>query len=192
MLQAQKRAGRGRGRKVQKGEKISPVLQAKIGARVEKIFSVKQLVVYHLWGGAAIFLGGKGRKVALPGGHLNRFPESVQTSGYFQFSSSWGCLPDVISKHAWRRFPVYEVWLRQNSPNLLSSYHQPTQCLTTQKKKIRSCELKIDGKLGSNDSNDNEIGKKAIGSLFRLVNTPLSHFFVHFFAVTAWLWCKTS
>lgn len=95
------------------------------------------------------FPGGKRYKgIALPGGHFNRFPESVQTSGYFQFSSAWGCLPDVISKHAWRGIPVYELWLRQDSPNLLSSYHQPTQCLTPQKKKKRSCELKIDGKLG--------------------------------------------
>ena len=39
--------------------------------------------------------------------------------------------------------------------------------------------------LSNNDSNDNKIGKKAIGSLFRLANTHLSHFFVHFCAVTA-------
>ena len=71
----QKRVERGRGRKGQKCKKISPALQAEIGPRVEKICSVKRLVVYHLCGGAAILLGGKGRKVALRGGHFNRFPE---------------------------------------------------------------------------------------------------------------------
>ena len=54
---------------MQKCKKILPAPQAEIGPRVEKICSVKRLVVYHLCGGAAIFLGGKGRKVALRGGH---------------------------------------------------------------------------------------------------------------------------
>ena len=48
---------------MQKCKKILPAPQAEIGPRVEKICSVKRLVVYHLCGGAAIFLGGKGRKV---------------------------------------------------------------------------------------------------------------------------------
>ena len=73
---------------MQKCKKISPALQAEIGPRVEKICSVKQLVVYHLCGGAAIFLGGKGRKVALRGVTLIGFPKEIQTSGYYQFSSA--------------------------------------------------------------------------------------------------------
>ena len=55
---------------MQKCKKISPAPQAEIGPTVEKICSVKRLVVYHLCGGVAIFLGGKGRKVALRGGHF--------------------------------------------------------------------------------------------------------------------------
>ena len=70
-----KKGRKGEREKVQKCKKISPTPQAEIGPRVEKICSVKRLVVYHLCGGAAIFLGGKGRKVALRGGHFNRFPE---------------------------------------------------------------------------------------------------------------------
>ena len=74
---------------MQKCKKISPAPQAEIGPTVEKICSVKRLVVYHLCGGAAIFLGGKGRKVALRGGLiLIGFPKEIQTSGYFQFSSA--------------------------------------------------------------------------------------------------------
>ena len=60
-------AGAKKGRKGEREKsakvQISPAPQAEIGPRVEKICSVKQLVVYHLCGGVAIFLGGKGRKV---------------------------------------------------------------------------------------------------------------------------------
>lgn len=56
--------------KVQKCKKISPALQAEIGPKVEKICSVKRLVVYHLCGGAAIFLGGKVERYSFTWGSL--------------------------------------------------------------------------------------------------------------------------
>ena len=65
-----KKGREGRGRKVQKCKKISPALQAEIGPKVEKICSVKRLVVYHLCGGAAIFLGGKVERYSFTWGSL--------------------------------------------------------------------------------------------------------------------------
>lgn len=78
--------------KVQKCKKISPARQAEIGPRVEKICSVKRLVVYHLCGGVAVLLGGKGRKVALPGGHFNRFPERNTNKWLFSVFKCWRLL----------------------------------------------------------------------------------------------------
>lgn len=73
--QVQKLVGRGRER--EKCNKIYPVLPVKIGARGEKICSVNGLVIYYLWGGGGIFLGGSFLdKVTLPRGHFKRFPES--------------------------------------------------------------------------------------------------------------------
>ena len=77
---------------MQKCKKISPALQAEIGPRVEKICSVKRLVVYHLCGGVAVLLGGKGRKVALPGGHFNRFPERNTNKWLFSVFKCWRLL----------------------------------------------------------------------------------------------------
>ena len=55
---------------MQKCKKISPAPQAEIGPTVEKICSVKRLVVYHLCGGAAIFLGGKVERYSFTWGSL--------------------------------------------------------------------------------------------------------------------------
>ena len=75
MWQVQKLVGRGRER--EKCNKIYPVLQVKIGARVKRFVVSMGWSFITCGGGGGIFLGGSFLdKVTLPGGHFNRFPES--------------------------------------------------------------------------------------------------------------------